>query len=307
MKQTIEIENDLALPLQNNNVEWNLYVYKKKYKKNILVSYEMYNISNIRLDTIYSDIHTYIIKNYLNKLEINNYSSEMPKNQIGFIDLTDKNNILKNSLELINSGMDNSVPFASQDLSLHGYILECRIDGQTYMKILSTSKPIRIYKHKYSLIFNNKFKEIEDPILTLNHTCDCILFSNYSLFFTGRAESIFDLEKHYKVLAAKCLSTLKDKQLFENFDNFSQYASSWPKATKFENFDAARINYFALLDVDIKKKILNNFAITSNENGAIITNSPEENEKVLNFICRKLLLDFNNDGYEVCYPKKITQ
>ena len=30
-----------------------------------------------------------------------------------------------------------------------------------------------------------------------------------------------------------------------------------------------------------------------------------EREQVLNFACGKLLIDFNNDGYEVAYPKKI--
>ena len=306
MKSIIDIENNLALPLKQANIEWNLYVFKKRYKNKALDSYEMYKILNIELANVYSDIHTYISNNYINKLEIKEYSSEMPKNQIGFIDLNG-NNLLSKSLELLNTGINSSVLFASQDLLLHGYVLECRIDGQTYMQILSTSKPIKVYKHKYSLLYLDKFQEIEEPILSLNHTCDCIVFNDYCLFFTGRAESIFDLEKHYKALATKCLSGLRDKGLFENFDSFSQYASVWPKATKFENFDIERINSYSKLPVDERKKILDKFSISSTKDGAIISNSPEENEKALNFICKKLLLDFNNDGYEVCYPKKITQ
>ncbi len=265
MKKTIEIENDLAIPLKSTNVEWSLYLYKKRYKQKNLNSYEMYKINNIKLNPIYSDIHFYITKNYLNKLEVNNYSAEMPKNQIGFIDLTNKNNILQHSLKLLNDGIDNYTLFASKDLSLHGYILECKLDGQTYMKIISTSNPIKIYKYKYSLLFNNNFRELEDPILTLNHTCDCILFEKYSLFFTGRAESIFDLEKHYKALASKCLTTIKNNKILENFETFSNYASGWPKATKFENFDDKRIIDFSNLDKDKKEEILKSFSISLNQ------------------------------------------
>ena len=47
MKSNIDIGNDLALPLRNENIEWNLYVFKKRYKNKALDSYEMYKILNI--------------------------------------------------------------------------------------------------------------------------------------------------------------------------------------------------------------------------------------------------------------------
>lgn len=304
MKSTIDISNDLSVPLKEANVEWNLYVYKKRYKDKIINTYDIYKIDSISIDTLYSDIHNYLIKNFLNKLDICNYSSEMPKNKIGFIDLQKDNNILKHGLNLLNECINTYTQFASKDLLLHGYILECNINGQTYMKILSSSNPIKYYKHKFSFIINN-FTELTDPILSLNVSCDCIILNDYALFFTGKAESIFDLEKHYKVLALKCLNQLQNKGLIEDFDSFKNYACCWPKAAKFETFDIDRINNFAELDVSTKTKILNNFSISINHQGAIIANSPEEREQVLNFACGKLLTDFNNDGYEVAYPKKI--
>lgn len=305
MKNNAKIENDLALPLSSNNVEWNLYLYKKRYKRNALNSYEMYKINGIQLFSVYSDIHLYIMKNYLNRVEICHYSSEMPKNKIGFIDLNNENNILKNSIELLEFGINNSTLFAGRTLSLHGYILECKIDGNTHMKIISTSNPIKIYKHRYSLIFNNRFEELQNPVLTLNHTCDCILFKEYCLFLTGRAESIFDLEKHYKVLAIKCLEKIQEQQLLADFENFSTYASIWPRAARFENFNAARITEFSKLPKTEKEHILKRSSISVDQNGAMVSNNPEENEKILNFICGKVLYDFNNDTYEVCYPRKI--
>lgn len=305
MKKINKIQNDLSIPLQSNNAEWNLYLYKKIYNKKVLNSYEIHKINSIYLNNLYSDIHIYMNKKYINKLEINNYSSEMPKNQIGFIDLTDNNNILKNSLELLNDGINNYMLFNRNSLDFHGYILECIINGKTYMKILSTSNPIKIYQHKYSLLFNNKFTELQNPILTLNKSCDCMLLNEYALFFTGKAENIFDLQKHYKALAISCLASIKNQNILENFDSFSNYASTWPKATRFENFNSARIAEFAKLTKIEKEFKLNQFSISLNSNGAIITNSPEDYDHVLNFICGKLLYDFNNDGYEVCYPKKI--
>lgn len=228
----------------------------------------------------------------------------MPKNQIGYIDFK-KNSILNSSLELLKDGIDNYTLFDSKNLDSHGYILECKIDNSTYMKLICTSNPIKIYTHKYSLLINNNFEELEKPILTINVTCDCILFEDYSLFITGKAENIFDLERHYKALASKCLLTLKNKKLLENFDTFSSYASIWPKASKFENFDTTRINAFSDLSNSKKEEILKLFSISINKEGNIIANNPEEFEKVLNFVCGNLLLDFNNDGYEVNHPRKI--
>lgn len=303
MKSTIDISNDLSIPLRNANVEWNLYVYKKRYKDKIINTYDVYKIDTISIDTLYSDIHNYLIKNFLNKLDMCDYSSEMPKNKIGFIDLQKDDNVLKHGLNLLNECISTYTQFASKDLALHGYVLECNINGQTYMKVLSSSNPIKYYKHKFSFIINN-FTELTDPILSLNVSCDCIIFNDYALFFTGKAESIFDLEKHYKVLASKCLTQLQEKGIIEDFDSFKNYACCWPKAAKFESFDIDRINSFAELDIPTKAKILNNFSILLNSQGAIVANSPEEREQVLNFACGKLLIDFNNDGYEVAYPKK---
>ena len=304
MKSTIDISNDLSIPLRNANVEWNLYVYKKRYKDKIINTYDVYKIDTISIDTLYSDIHNYLIKNFLNKLDMCDYSSEMPKNKIGFIDLQKDDNVLKHGLNLLNECISTYTQFASKDLALHGYVLECNINGQTYMKVLSSSNPIKYYKHKFSFIINN-FTELTDPILSLNVSCDCIIFNDYALFFKGKAESIFDLEKHYKVLASKCLTQLQEKGIIEDFDSFKNYACCWPKAAKFESFDIDRINSFAELDIPSKAKILNNFSILLNSQGAIVANSPEEREQVLNFACGKLLIDFNNDGYEVAYPKKI--
>lgn len=304
MKSTIDISNDLSIPLRNANVEWNLYVYKKRYKDKIINTYDVYKIDTISIDTLYSDIHNYLIKNFLNKLDMCDYSSEMPKNKIGFIDLQKDDNVLKHGLNLLNECISTYTQFASKDLALHGYVLECNINGQTYMKVLSSSNPIKYYKHKFSFIINN-FTELTDPILSLNVSCDCIIFNDYALFFTGKAESIFDLEKHYKVLASKCLTQLQEKGIIEDFDSFKNYACCWPKAAKFESFDIDRINSFAEPDIPTKAKILNNFSILLNSQGAIVANSPEEREQVLNFACGKLLIDFNNDGYEVAYPKKI--
>lgn len=304
MKSNIDISNDLSTPLKEPSIEWNLYLYKKRYKNKIINSYELYKIDTISIDTLYSDIHSYINKNFINKLDICDYSAEMPKNKIGFIDLQKNENVLKNGLKLLNECINNYTQFASKDLSLHGYVLECNISGQTYMQILSSSNPIKYYRHKYSIITNN-FTELTTPILSLNVSCDCIVFNEYALFFTGKAESIFDLEKHYKVLASKCLDHLEGTGIIEDFESFKSYACSWPKAAKFESFDIARINSFSKLDIAEKNKILNNFSISLNEKGAIITNSPEEKEQVLNFACGKLLTDFNNDGYEVAYQKKL--
>lgn len=308
MKDIIQISKDLSVPLTEPNVEWNLYVYKKRYKTvnkiKTLDSYEMYKIDLIDLVPIYSDIHAYVMRNYINSLEICDYSSEMPKQRIGYIDLNN-NNILKSSLDLIDIGKDNAVQFNSRDLALHGYILECKISGNIFMQIFSSSNPIKIYRNKYSILFKSKFSELTDPVLTINSYCDCILFNNYCLFFSGKAENIFDLEKHYKALASKCLNNLKSSGIVADIDTFVEYASAWPKAANFETYDKNRIEKFATLTTNARNKILSSFDMKTDKKGAIIADTPDSKEKILKFVCNKYLRDFNDEGYEVTYPQKI--
>lgn len=303
MRKNVDIIKDLSIPLTSTSVEWNLYIYKKKYKNKSLTNYEVYKIDDISIGSLYSDINNHVLKNYIEKMEIHDYSPEMPKNTIGFIDLKDNNNVLKSSLELLNGCIDNYTQFNSQKLSLDGYIIECNISGKTFLKILCNANPIKHFKHKY--LITNGFAELSDPILSLNSYCDCIIFNDYTLFFTGKAENIFDLEKHYKVIASQSLTYLESTGIIENFEDFKNYSSVWPKAAKFEGFDIERMKNFLKLDIPIRAQELNKFFIPVNQNGIIVANSPEEREKVLNFICGKLLTDFNNDGYEVAYPKKI--
>ena len=198
MKTNIEVSNDLSKPLKEVNVEWNLYLFQKRYKQKLLNEYEIYKIASIPLHTIYSDIHKYILKKYINDLELSDYSAEMPKNKIGFIALNNKDNILK-----------------------------------------------------------------------------------------------------------KCLFSIKDKHLFENFETFANYSSVWPKAAKFETFSLENIEKFIQFSADKKTEILKNFNIKTDANGAILTDSPDNNEKALKFICGKYLTDFNNSAYEVTYPQRI--
>lgn len=266
MKKILEIENDLAVPLTNSDVEWNLYLYKKRYKKKILETYDMYRINNIDLSYIYNDIHNHIVTKFLNVNELCDYSPEMPKNKIGFIDLTSTDNVLNTSLPMIKDGIKQYSIFDSKDMSLHGYILECKIDGETYMRLFTTSNPIKFFKNKYSIISKNSFEELQKPILSISTCCDCITLNDYALFFTNKAESVFDLEKHYKALATTCLSDLKTYNLFADFESFSSFASCWPKAAKFENFNKERIATFSSLSLEQKTKIFNTFSIKQNEN-----------------------------------------
>ena len=101
MKKPIEITNDLTKALINSNsVEFNLYFYKKRISKG-KTYFECFTVDIKDLFNDYSDLANNLISNHINKKEIKVYSPEMPKNSIGYIDISKDSNILKPSIELI--------------------------------------------------------------------------------------------------------------------------------------------------------------------------------------------------------------
>lgn len=304
MKTALQITEDLDLPLKNNSIEWNIYCYKKR-RNNGQVFYDCYTINIDDLDIIYSDIVNNIVKTYLNEKKIYEYSPEMPRDGIGYFNLKNQNCILKTPLNVFNEGIQKSVPYSGKFAKYNGYVIEGRINNLPYVRLISTSSVIKYYKKSY-FIFMNEFNKIEKPVFEIKNNSDCILFNDYCLFLTNHAESIFDLEKQYKAIAQRSLRFLKDNNLISNFGYFKEYASSYPRALKFDSFDNERIIDFKNRSISDRRSILQTYSINSNEDGEITISNEDEAERTLNFLCSKLLTDFNSDCYEASYIRKIT-
>lgn len=300
MKKTIEISDDLSKLLINPDVEWSLYLFKKRYKNKELY-YEMYEVVISDLAIAYSDIYKNMNANYLNKKDLKDYAPDMPKDTIGFIDLNETSLI---DLSQINLGIEKANPFRGELLKYSGYIIEGKLAGETCIKIFFASNTVRTYRKRYFWT-TNEFAKIEKPMLEIKDYADCIICNDYCLFFSNRAEGIFDLEKHYKAVAQKSLKFIHDLSIIENFPMFSDYASNYRQALKFDSFDEERLLEFSKLSVDDKKEVIpSNLEI--NNKGQFITANKEQLDAALDFICLKVFKDFNNDFYQTSYPKKIT-
>ena len=301
MKEIIEISNDLSKPLVTSDIEWSLHLFKKRYKKQEIY-YEMYEVLINDLNLAYSDIFNNMNANYLNVKDLKDYAPDMPKDTIGFIDIA-KTSFL--DLSQINLGIQKSNPFKGELLKYNGYILEGRLNGESYIKVFFASNTVRTYRKRYYWA-TNEFSKIEKPMLEIKDYADCIICNGYCLFFSNRAEGIFDLEKHYKAVAQKSLKFIQDLGIVDNFSEFYNYSSNYRQALKFDSFSEERLLEFSKLPINEKKKVIpSNLAI--NEEGQFVVTNKEQLDATLDFICLKVFKDFNNDCYQTSYPKKIIQ
>lgn len=304
MKKPIEITNDLTKALINSNsVEFNLYFYKKRISKG-KTYFECFTVDIKDLFNDYSDLANNLISNHINKKEIKVYSPEMPKNSIGYIDISKDSNILKPSIELIDDGISKAQPFNCKFYKHNGYIIEIKINGEVFAKLFTSSSVIKTFSKTFSWNIST-FKRIDRPTFELKNYCDLIIFSDYCLFFTNKAECILDLDRQYKKIAEKSLNFLRNCSIVNNFEKFSTYSSQYPKILKFDTFDEERIKKFLDLPLDEKKDIINKRNLKCNDSGNIVIDTTEDSEKVLNFLCSKLFVDFTDECYEASYIKKI--
>lgn len=304
MKKSIEITNDLTNALINSNsVEFNLYFYKKRISKG-KAYFECFTVDIKDLFNDYSDLANNLISNHINKKEIKVYSPEMPKNSIGYIDISKDSNILKPSIELIDDGISKAQPFNCKFYKHNGYIIEIKINGEVFAKLFTSSSVIKTFSKTFSWNVST-FKRIDRPTFELKNYCDLIIFSDYCLFFTNKAECILDLDRQYKKIAEKSLNFLRNCSIVNDFEKFSTYSSQYPKILKFDTFDEERIKKFLDLPLDEKKDIINKRNLKCNDSGNIVIDTTEDSEKVLNFVCSKLFVDFTDECYEASYIKKI--
>ena len=305
MKTALEITNDLTKVLkETQNIEFNLYFYKKRSYQG-KPYFECFSVDIKDLYNDYSDLAHNLITNHINKKELKMYSPDMPKNSIGYIDISKEGNILKPSLNLIDTGLINSQPFNLKFYKHNGYIIEIKIDGITYARFFTSSGVLKTYSKTFSWNVST-FNRIDKPTFELKNYCDLVVFNDYCLFFTNKAECILDLDRQYKRIAEKSLNFLKTCSLIENFEKFSAYSSEYPRILKFDTFDEERINQFVNLPLNEKKELITKMDLKCNGSGNILIDSKEDSEKVLNFLCSKLFVDFTNDCYEASYIKKLT-
>lgn len=229
----------------------------------------------------------------------------MPKNSIGYIDISNESNILKSSLSLIDDGLNNSQPFNCKFYKHNGYIIEIKIDGNTFARFFTSSSVLKTFSKTFSWNVST-FKRIDKPTFELKNYCDLVIFNDYCLFFTNKAECILDLDRQYKKIAEKSLIFLQNCSILNNFEKFSAYSSQYPKILKFDTFDEERITKFVNLPVDDKKEIINKINLKCDESGKILIDNSDDSEKVLSFLCSKLFIDFTDDCYEASYIKKLT-
>ena len=301
MKEITEIQKDLMHSTVASADHIKLYFYKKRSKKG--EAYFECAYTNIKdLVSPYSEVIASICK-FIDEKEVYTYSYDMPKNAIAFFDLENDSNLLYDGLSKFNNALVSASNF-DDAIRYDGYIIEC-LKGNNYIRLIVSAKAIRTYTRRF-FIFNNEFTHLNNPMFEIRNIADCIWLNNYCLFLTSNAESIFDLERHYKLIAQKSLEYLEQTNLLSDKDMsfFKAFSLQGKKPQKFESFRSARIEYLKKLNIQKQRKILEGIGIIINDNNKISISSEEDADRFLDFICCKILDDFNGDKYFVSNTQK---
>lgn len=301
LKEITEIQKDLMHSTVISQDHIKLYFYKKRTKKG--ETYFECAYTNIKdLASPYSEVITSIC-NFIDEKEVYTYAYDMPKNAIAFFELENSSNLLYDGLSKLNNAIVSASNF-DDAIRYDGYIIECLKDSN-FIRLIISAKAIRTYTRRF-FIFNNEFTHLDNPMFEIKNIADCIWLNNYCLFLTSNAESIFDLERHYKLLAQKHLEYLEHANLLSAKDMsfFKAFSMQRKRPQKFESFRSTRIDDLKELSIQEQKKVLNGLGINISDGNKISISSEEDANRFLDFICCKILDDFNGDKYFVTNSQK---
>lgn len=301
MKEITEIQKELIHSTATLADHIRLYFYKKRSKNG--EPYFECAVTNINnLDSAYSEVINSICKN-IDEKELFDYVPDMSKNMLGFFDLTNSENIIEEGITKFSNAIVSASAF-DDAIRYDGYVIESLKNGN-FIRLLFSSKSIRTYCRRFSL-FNNEFSQIDKPIFEIKPIADCIWTNEYCIFLTSSAEGIFDLEKHYKLIAQKALKLIEDSNILasDTIDFFKKYALIGKRPQKFETFSKTRLDKFIALSAEEKNDLLTPISLFISDNKISIS-SERDASNFLDFICCKILGDFTGEKYVVSGSQKI--
>lgn len=187
--------------------------------------------------------------------------------------------------------------------SATAFVGSLKIDGQSIpAHLISIKKPVSFLTNKYLLAENGNFKEVDQPILTIQKTIDVALLGNEVLFFSPAGEKLFNMNRSYRINCKNKVKDIINADLLADSDSFSVIANKGINPRRFVSFNSSRLSWLKVpknrIDAALK------FGFKLDQNNKILTTEEKEVELLIKFFCDKAMIDPCNESPVEVYSAK---
>lgn len=154
--------------------------------------------------------------------------------------------------------------------------------------LVSMQKPVSTLSNRYLWIETQKFREIEEPVLTLRKTIDVAIIGDTVYLFTLAGENLFNMERSYKAVCKGRVDEIAKCDFLSNTATFISIATSGRNPRRFVAYN--NDHFIWLKDKKNRKKASDKFGFRLE--GDIINTTDENSvEKLIKFLCNKAMVD----------------
>ncbi|MDY6291567.1 MAG: DUF4868 domain-containing protein [Succiniclasticum sp.] len=155
--------------------------------------------------------------------------------------------------------------------------------------LVSMQKPLSVLKNKFIFSkFEKRFKELDEPILTLKRTVDVAIIGDTVYLFSLSGEKLFNIERTYKTLCKKMVGEIAECGFISDKDFFINAANHGANPRRFVAYNKEHFDW--LKKADNRKKAAEKFGLKMKQNN-IDTSDVASVEKLVKFLCNKAMLD----------------
>ena len=162
------------------------------------------------------------------------------------------------------------------------------------VKLVSMRKPVSTIRHKFCLN-KGKFEAMPDKVISLNSAMDVIIVGETVYFLTSAGENLFDMERAYKAVCQRHISTIAETKIIHGMELFSKVAGSGHNPRRFLSFDEGRLK--ELREKSVRQKMASKFSIPMDASGDKFDATVDgAAEKIVKLLCNKGMTDLFTDA-----------
>jgi len=287
--------------LQPEDMEWKFALYNvRKGRDGLELDWNLCNMSGIAawVDTV----RTVLLKKTIADRTVTDYSPFISdKEHIGAFEKD--NDIIKDQLSNILSNIQNGAAYAPEEFVTgtlpktagFGFYGEGK-DEQGQVK-----EQVLLMRRGSPFLSGGKFRlcvsdggavvNCDKPILKFTPAADFLYIGGICYFLSSAIGKDFALESRHIAIAEKCLQTIADDEIINNYDQFEKAVMKASNVKKFINFDEQILKHITRLGVVEREEFLSTYGVTIDVKGRMETIEPEQCELIIDLLCCRSCLD----------------
>lgn len=226
---------------------------------------------------------------------VSEYTPFLSKEEIGALEQT--NELVRESLGDIVSGVKNSYPYTAEDYvtgvapTPTGYIFYGqKIDGQegagSSILMIKRSNPfLKNNRSRLCVTTGGQIVASETPVLKFAETIDLLVLDGVCYIFAPSIEKDMGLESRQAAITSGRMKEIAAGSIVDNYEELEKAAYSGKNVRKFMDFDRDVLDYVMKLPLLERADFLSEYGLTMDEQGLVDTNDGEQCGLFIDLLC----------------------